>query len=300
MPIGKYKNFDECVRDQISRGKSEEDAKRICGWMEHHLIKLEDFPTLQTDPLRARNIIEGQDTLIISPEKHNIGDLVYLVADSKVYGILKIRTIFGPEKIPGNVAEFLDYFMVRKVMCGKDLMRAAGTVMKKLAVLKEKLVPEPGIERLTCVISLLQEFREFVRAPFVFVRGSKQIQQAVDCRGFTPYWWDADNAVPVGKIKKLVTLLYQCPCFVGEFHFCIKLRRPAVAKQSSNSYLERIIALCRMSMENPLRRVVGVRLGQAVGIFLLSYFCPIVEVERDFDHCVCSDIEFLVYFSYFN
>jgi len=40
--------------------------------------------------------------------------------------------IFGPEKIPGNVGEFLDYFMVRKVMCGKDLMQAAGTVMKKL------------------------------------------------------------------------------------------------------------------------------------------------------------------------
>ena len=40
--------------------------------------------------------------------------------------------IFGPEKIPGNVGEFLDYFMVRKVMCGKELMRAAGTVIKKL------------------------------------------------------------------------------------------------------------------------------------------------------------------------
>jgi len=40
--------------------------------------------------------------------------------------------IFGPEKIPDNVGAFLDYFMVRKVMCGKELMRAAGTVMKKL------------------------------------------------------------------------------------------------------------------------------------------------------------------------
>jgi hypothetical protein len=40
--------------------------------------------------------------------------------------------IFGPEKIADNVGEFLDYFMVRKVMCGKELMRAAGTVIKKL------------------------------------------------------------------------------------------------------------------------------------------------------------------------
>ena len=40
--------------------------------------------------------------------------------------------IFGPEKIPENVGEFLRYFMPRKVMCGKDLLRAAGTVTKKL------------------------------------------------------------------------------------------------------------------------------------------------------------------------
>jgi truncated hemoglobin YjbI len=40
--------------------------------------------------------------------------------------------LFGPEKIPDNVNEFLGYFMIRKVMCGKELMQAAGTVTKKL------------------------------------------------------------------------------------------------------------------------------------------------------------------------
>jgi hypothetical protein len=40
--------------------------------------------------------------------------------------------LFGPEKIPGNVSEFLGYFMPRKVMCGKELLKAAGTVMKRL------------------------------------------------------------------------------------------------------------------------------------------------------------------------
>jgi hypothetical protein len=40
--------------------------------------------------------------------------------------------VFGPEKIPDSVHEFLNYFMVRKVMCGKELMQAAGTVTKKL------------------------------------------------------------------------------------------------------------------------------------------------------------------------
>ena len=40
---------------------------------------------------------------------------------------------FGPEEIPNGYSEFLGYFMPHKVMCGKDTMKAAGTVTKKLA-----------------------------------------------------------------------------------------------------------------------------------------------------------------------
>lgn len=41
--------------------------------------------------------------------------------------------VFGPEKIAENLGEFLDYFMIRKVMAGEELLRAAGTVTEKLA-----------------------------------------------------------------------------------------------------------------------------------------------------------------------
>ena len=41
--------------------------------------------------------------------------------------------IFGPAKIAENLDEFLNYFMIRKVMAGEELLRAAGTVSKKLA-----------------------------------------------------------------------------------------------------------------------------------------------------------------------
>ena len=41
--------------------------------------------------------------------------------------------MFGPEHILENVGEFLNYFMVSKVMTGADTLRASGTVMKKLA-----------------------------------------------------------------------------------------------------------------------------------------------------------------------
>ncbi len=41
--------------------------------------------------------------------------------------------LFGPEHILGHVDEFLGYFMIRKVIAGQELLRAAGTVTKKLA-----------------------------------------------------------------------------------------------------------------------------------------------------------------------
>ena len=40
---------------------------------------------------------------------------------------------FGPEEITGGVSEFLGYFMPHKVLAGKDTLRSAGTVTKKLA-----------------------------------------------------------------------------------------------------------------------------------------------------------------------
>jgi len=40
---------------------------------------------------------------------------------------------FGPAKIADNLGEFLDYFMIRKVMASEELLRAAGTVTTKLA-----------------------------------------------------------------------------------------------------------------------------------------------------------------------
>jgi len=39
---------------------------------------------------------------------------------------------FGPEEITGGLGEFLGYFMPHKVIAGKETMKAAGTVTKKL------------------------------------------------------------------------------------------------------------------------------------------------------------------------
>lgn len=41
--------------------------------------------------------------------------------------------VFGPQKIPQNVGEFLGYFMPRKVICGRGLNQAARVVIRRLA-----------------------------------------------------------------------------------------------------------------------------------------------------------------------
>jgi hypothetical protein len=46
--------------------------------------------------------------------------------------------LFGPEKIPPHLGEFLGYFMVRKVIAGQELLKAAGTVTGKLVRWLEK------------------------------------------------------------------------------------------------------------------------------------------------------------------
>jgi hypothetical protein len=41
--------------------------------------------------------------------------------------------LFGPQEIPPHLAEFLGYFMIRKVSAGQELLKATGTVTGKLA-----------------------------------------------------------------------------------------------------------------------------------------------------------------------
>ena len=51
--------------------------------------------------------------------------------------------LFGADKITENLGGFLGYFMIRKVVAGEELKRAAGTVSKKLARWLEQRVLEP-------------------------------------------------------------------------------------------------------------------------------------------------------------
>ena len=56
---------------------------------------------------------------------------------------LEFCQLFGPDKIVANLGGFLGYFMIRKVVAGQDLKRAAGTVTKKLSTWLAHRVTSP-------------------------------------------------------------------------------------------------------------------------------------------------------------
>ena len=55
--------------------------------------------------------------------------------------------------------------------------------------------------------------------------------------------------------------------------------------------------LVRPAVEEPLRRVVALRLGQAVGVLLRRDLLPMGKVEGDFDERGIGDVHLLVQFS---
>ncbi len=60
---------------------------------------------------------------------------------------------FGPEEITPSLGEFLGYFMPHKVMAGKETMKAAGTVTKKLV----KWLAEKGYVKDTQALERAEE-----------------------------------------------------------------------------------------------------------------------------------------------
>lgn len=104
---------------------------------------LAQFLADQRERLAAKTF--GQYEYVIELLEHSLNGYAYQSlskSDAKLFERLfdakgdrhrEFCEIFGPEHILPNVGEFLDYFMIRKVIAGKDPLRSAGTVTKKLA-----------------------------------------------------------------------------------------------------------------------------------------------------------------------
>jgi len=71
----------------------------------------------------------------------------------------------------------------------------------------------------------------------------------------------------------------------GHAHLRIALRRPAIPGETSERYMQfgARFGIARMAVEQPLRWIIGIRVRQAVRVFLGSDLLPMREIERRFD-----------------
>jgi hypothetical protein len=106
-------------------------------------VALAQFLAEQEQRLTPKTVAQYRD--VIELLQHYLNDYAYASLDEREterYERLRgdvgdtgreFCTIFGPEHILLHVGEFLGYFMIRKVMASRTLLRAAGTVTKRLA-----------------------------------------------------------------------------------------------------------------------------------------------------------------------
>ncbi len=103
----------------------------------------EKFLAEQRERLKTKTVSKYED--VVNLLRHHLNGYAYeslSTAESALYerhlnaggdDHREFCQLFGPDKIIENLGSFLGYFMVRKVMAGQDLKRAAGTVTKKLS-----------------------------------------------------------------------------------------------------------------------------------------------------------------------
>jgi len=102
---------------------------------------LNEFLAEQRERLAPRRFAQYEQTIQLL--QHSLNSYAYQglsAADQKRLnaGEREFCEVFGPEHILPNTGEFLGYFMIRQVIAGKELVRAAGTVIKRLAGWLEK------------------------------------------------------------------------------------------------------------------------------------------------------------------
>ncbi len=104
---------------------------------------LTEFLAEQKERLSAKTLARYQEVIgLLTSSLNNYAYQALSQADADLFNRLydaqgdehrEFCEIFGPDKILPNLGEFLGYFMVRKVIAGRELKRAAGTVTKALA-----------------------------------------------------------------------------------------------------------------------------------------------------------------------
>ena len=111
----------------------------------------------------------------------------------------------------------------------------------------------------------------------------QQLEQAVMRGRLAAHRGQADDAVVVGVLGQFLAACNPCAGLVGQLHRRVGFGRPAVAGQASDGDLQRVGGGLGVAVEQPLRGVVGVGLGQAVGVALGGDLLPVGEVETNLE-----------------
>ncbi len=145
-----------------------------------------------------------------------------------------------------------------------------GTVLKQLAVLGEELLPQPGLQCFARVIGALQQRGQGVIGPGIAVGGGQQVQQTVGRRSLSAHRRDADDAVIIGVARQGRAALDPFALLVSQFHVRVQFGRPAVAEEAGSGDLESIPTISGVTMEDPLRGILGAWFWQTLRV---SIFC---------------------------
>jgi len=104
---------------------------------------LEQFLAEQRDRLKPRTISRYKDVLDLL--RHHLNAYAYEALSDGESALFdryynaegdehrEFCELFGPDKVLESLGSFLGYFMIRKVVAGEDVKRAAGAVTKKLS-----------------------------------------------------------------------------------------------------------------------------------------------------------------------
>ena len=118
----------------------------------------------------------------------------------------------------------------------------------------------------------------------------QQRQQALVGGLFTTHRRQTGDAVIINMMGEHFTTGDPGAGFVGQLHLIIAFSGPAIAQQAGDSDLQRVGRGLRVTVKDPLGRVVGVGLRQAVGVAFGGDLLPVGEVEGNFDEGGVGDI----------
>ena len=160
-----------------------------------------------------------------------------------------------------------------------------GAVVEALGVLLEELLAQPDVQALAGAVGIGQQLVEHGGLPAAGLHGlpggNQQLEQAVMRGRLAAHRGQADDAVVVGVLGQHFAAGNPGAGLVGQFHRRVGLGRPAVAGQAGDGDLQRVGGGLRVAVEQPLGGVVGVRLGQAVGVALGGDLLPVGRGRRE-------------------